>query len=70
MKGLQYDIATGFISGSVSPPLTDEGCLSFPKDDNGNYTRAQLIVDDTVVDYAGMKVDITQNPPVLVPNIV
>ena len=55
--GIQYNSA-GVINATVTPPLPLEQILP-----DG---VAQLIVDDGI-SLDGMKVDITQNPPVLIP---
>lgn len=58
MKGIQYDLATGVITGSCSPAIeTDKQPMP--------GGRGQLIVDDAT-DFVNMKVDITQDPPALV----
>lgn len=72
MKGIQYDTSfgqnPGQITGCCTPALSEEAALTFPKDKDGNYTRAQLLVTpDTQYDAATQMVDLSQNPPVLIP---
>lgn len=61
MKGIQYDLATGLITGCCSPPVDLTTHPDWPP------TRGQIIVDGSV-DISGMKVDITQDPPLVVPD--
>lgn len=59
MQGVQYDLVTGIIEGTVSPPATS----SMPDG------KGQLILsDDTLVDPDTMKIDTTQDPPILIPS--
>lgn len=58
-KGIQFDTVTGDVTGCCTPAINTD---KQPMPDG----RGQLVVDDTV-DYTGMKVDITQTPPVLIP---
>lgn len=59
LKGIQYDLVSGDITGCCTPSID----LSVQPMPDG---RGQLEVDPSL-DYTGMKVDIMQNPPVLVP---
>ena len=59
MKGIQYDLTSGIITGSCSPAInTDQQPMP--------EGRGQLVVAPEI-DYTGMKVDITQNSPLLIP---
>lgn len=55
--GVQYDLTTGAINATISPPLTDTSVLP--------SNVGQIILDDSI-SLLGMMFDITQNPPVLV----
>lgn len=59
LKGIQYDLTTGSITGCCTPAINTT-VQPMPEG------RGQFLVDPSV-QYDGMMVDITQNPPVLVP---
>lgn len=54
---IQYDTTSGFICGIVSPPLPD---TQQPPSGIG------FLRSDTLIDAHSNKVDVTQNPPVVV----
>lgn len=58
-QGIQYDLETGNITGCCIPAINTE-MQPMPEG------RGQIVMDN-FIDYTNMKVDITQNPPVLVP---
>lgn len=61
MKGIQYDLATGVITGCCTPAIDT---IKQPMPEG----RGQLVVDDGI-DYVGMKVDIAQTPPIMVADL-